>query len=137
MLADVRRRVARDRRAPCKVRANVRALRHSCAASNAAGGIYLNLEAEIMKVVGLGLFLNLLASVGIFSYLLHHVGVQQAACVFATFLVVWAFIIIGFIMQIAGKRKGGAALITIGSLVFIPLGLVAIIGSIMFGSKKY
>jgi uncharacterized membrane protein SirB2 len=83
-----------------------------------------------MKVVGAGLFLNLLASVGIFSYLLHHVGVQQAAWFFATFLVVWAFIIIGFIMQIAHKRTIGAVLITLGSLIFIPVGLVAIIGSI-------
>ncbi|RQG99567.1 hypothetical protein [Paraburkholderia dinghuensis] len=88
-----------------------------------------------MKVVGVGLFLNLLASLGIFSYLLHHVGVQEAAWFFATFLVVWSFIIIGFIMQIAGKRKGGAALITIGSLVFIPLGLVAIIGSILYARR--
>jgi hypothetical protein len=134
-LADVRRRVARDHHAPCKVRANVRAPHHPCAASNATGGIYLNLEAVIMKVVGVGLVLNLLASVGIFSYLLHHVGIQQAAWFFATFLVVWAFIIIGFIMQIAGKRKGGAALITIGSLVFIPIGLVAIVGSIMFARR--
>ncbi|SDD88546.1 hypothetical protein [Paraburkholderia lycopersici] len=83
-----------------------------------------------MRVVGAGLFLNLLASVGIFSYLLHHVGIQQAAWFFATFLVVWAFIIIGFIMQVAGRVKMGAFLITLGSLVFIPVGLVAIIGSI-------
>jgi len=83
-----------------------------------------------MKVVGTGMFLNLLASVGIFSYLLHDVGVQQAAWFFATFLVVWAFLIIGFILLIADRRTIGAVLITLGSLVFIPVGLVAIIGSI-------
>ncbi|MFC5431264.1 hypothetical protein ACFPTO_21035 [Paraburkholderia denitrificans] len=88
-----------------------------------------------MWVVGAGLFLNMLASVGIFSYLLHHVGVQQAAWFFATFLVVWAFLIIGYIMLIAGKRKGGAVLITIGSLIFIPVGLVSIIGSILVARR--
>ena len=47
-----------------------------------------------MKVVGTGLVLNLLASIGIFSYLLNHVGVHPAAMFFATFLIVWAFLII-------------------------------------------
>jgi hypothetical protein len=83
-----------------------------------------------MKVVGTGLFLNLLASIGIFSYLLHRVGIHSAAMFFATFLIVWAFILVGFIMLIADKRVFGAVLITIGSLVFVPVGLVAIIGAI-------
>jgi hypothetical protein len=99
------------------------------------GGVYLNLEAVIMKVVGVGLILNVLASLGIFSYLLHDVGVEQAAWFFATILVAWAFLIIGFIMQIAGRRKGGAALITIGSIPFIPAGIVAIVGSILVARR--
>ncbi|MFD1556720.1 hypothetical protein ACFSHT_14010 [Paraburkholderia silviterrae] len=80
--------------------------------------------------------MNLVASVGIFSYLLHHVGIQPAAMFFATFLVVWALIIIGFIMQIAGKTRIGALLISIGSLVFVPVGLVAIIGSIRVARRQ-
>jgi hypothetical protein len=135
VLAGLRHRAARARCARCNARANVRALRYSCAASSAADGIYLNLEAVIMKLVGVGMILNVLASLGIFSYLLHHVGVQQAAWFFATILVAWAFLIIGFIMQIAGRRKGGAALITLGSLVFIPAGLVAIVGSILVARR--
>jgi sugar phosphate permease len=55
---------------------------------------------------------------------------------FATFLVVWAFLIIGFIMQVAGKARTGALLITIGSLVFVPVGLVAIIGSIRVARRQ-
>lgn len=89
-----------------------------------------------MWVVGVGLILNLVASVGIFSYLLHHVGIQPAATFFAIFLVVWAFIIIGFIMQLAGKTRVGALLISIGSLVFVPVGLVAIIGSIRVARRQ-
>jgi len=89
-----------------------------------------------MKVVGIGLILNLLASVGIFSYLLNHVGIHPAAMFFATFLIVWAFLIVGFIMQVADKRTIGAALITIGSLVFLPVGLVAIIGAIRVARSK-
>ncbi|MCG5078340.1 hypothetical protein [Paraburkholderia tagetis] len=89
-----------------------------------------------MWVVGVGLILNLVASVGVFSYLLHHVGIQPAAMFFAIFLVVWAFIIIGFIMQVAGKVRTGALLISIGSLVFVPVGLVAIIGSIRVARRQ-
>ncbi|WP_322015358.1 hypothetical protein [Paraburkholderia sp. J12] len=82
-----------------------------------------------MWVVGVGLILNLVACVAVFSHLLHHVGNQPAAMFFATFLVMWAFFIIGFIMQLAGKVKMGAALLTIGSIVlvvgsftFLPIG---------------
>jgi len=89
-----------------------------------------------MKVVGAGFILNLLASVGIFSYLLHHVGIQPAAMFFATFLIVWAFLIVGFIMQIADKRTIGAVLITLGSLVFLPIGLVSIVGAIRFARSR-
>lgn len=89
-----------------------------------------------MKVVGTGLILNLLASIGIFSYLLHHVGIHSAAMFFATFLIVWAFMIIGFILLVADKRTIGAALITLGSLVFLPVGLVAIVGAILVARRK-
>ena len=89
-----------------------------------------------MKVVGTGLFLNLLASIGIFSYLLHRVGIQPAAMFFATFLVVWALMIVGFIMTVAGRRTIGAVLISLGSLVFLPVGLVAIVGAIRVARSK-
>jgi hypothetical protein len=72
-----------------------------------------------MWVVGVGLILNLLACVANFSHLLHDVGNEQAATFFAIFLVLWAFLIIGFIMQLAGKVKAGAALLTLGSLLFV------------------
>jgi hypothetical protein len=104
--------------------------------ARALASIHPNLEAVNMWVVGVGLILNLVASVAVFSYLLHQVGVQQAAWFFATFLVTWAFLIIGFIMQVAGKRKGGAVLITIGSIVFIPVGLVSIVGSILIARRR-
>jgi len=89
-----------------------------------AGGIYLNLEAVIMWVVGVGLILNLVACVASFSQLLHHVSNESAANFFATFLVMWAFLIIGFIMMLAGRVKGGAALLTIGSLMFVGANVV-------------
>jgi hypothetical protein len=89
-----------------------------------------------MKVVGTGLFLNLVASIAIFSYLLHHVGIQPAAMFFATFLIVWAFLIVGFILQVANKRAIGAVLITLGSLVFLPVGLVSIVGAIRVARSK-
>ncbi|WP_322055471.1 hypothetical protein [Paraburkholderia bannensis] len=84
-----------------------------------------------MWVVGIGLILNLVSCVANFSHLLHFVGKEQAANFFATFLVLWAFLIIGFIMQLARKARMGALLLTIGSLVFmvgsavmLPLGLL-------------
>jgi hypothetical protein len=89
-----------------------------------AGGIYLNLEAVIMWVVGVGLILNLVACVASFSQLLHHVSNESAANFFATFLVMWAFLIIGFIMMLAGRVKGGAALLTVGSLMFVGANVV-------------
>jgi hypothetical protein len=100
----------------------------------ALGGIYLNLEAVIMWFVGIGLILNLVACVANFSHLLHFVGKEQAANFFATFLILWAFLIIGFIMQLARKARMGALLLTLGSLVFmvgsailLPFGLLVIV----------
>ncbi|HEY4801896.1 MAG TPA: hypothetical protein VIH96_04670 [Paraburkholderia sp.] len=84
-----------------------------------------------MWVVGVGLILNLAACVASFSQLLHHVGNQPAANFFATFLVMWAFLIIGFIMLLAGRHKGGVALLTIGSLIFVGANVV-LFGSGMF-----
>ncbi|WP_321965173.1 hypothetical protein [Paraburkholderia sp. J7] len=72
-----------------------------------------------MWVVGVGLILNLVACVASFSQLLHHVSNQSAANFFATFLVMWAFLIIGFIMLLARRATGGAALLTVGSLMFV------------------
>jgi hypothetical protein len=95
------------------------------------GGVYLNLEAVIMWVVGVGLILNLVACVASFSQLLHHVSNQSAANFFATFLVMWAFLIIGFIMLLAGRVKGGAALLTIGSLMFVGANVV------LFGASAF
>jgi hypothetical protein len=88
-----------------------------------------------MWVVGIGLILNLVACVANFSHLLHDVGNEQAATFFATFLVLWAFLIIGFIMQLAGKVKVGAALLTVGSLVFVA-GSVALlpVGTLVYVS---
>lgn len=72
-----------------------------------------------MWFVGIGLILNLAACLAIFSHLLHHVGNQPAANFFATFLVLWAFLIIGFIMELAGKARIGAVLLSLGSLVLV------------------
>lgn len=90
-----------------------------------------------MWVVGVGLILNLVACVANFSHLLHYVGNQQAASFFATFLVLWAFLIIGFIMQLAGKVKVGGALLTLGSLILLagsamllPIGVLMIVSAI-------
>jgi hypothetical protein len=84
-----------------------------------------------MWVVGVGLILNLVACVANFSHLLHHVGNESAATFFATFLVLWAFLIIGFIMQLAGKVKMGGLLLALGSLLLVggslallPIGLL-------------
>jgi hypothetical protein len=103
----------------------------ACGLSFGARGVYLNLEAVIMWLVGVGLILNLVACVASFSHLLHHVGNQPAANFFATFLVMWAFLIIGFIMLLARKVRGGAALLTLGSLLFIG-GNVLLMGSGLF-----
>jgi hypothetical protein len=90
-----------------------------------------------MWVVGVGLILSLVACIANFSHLLHHVGNEQAATFFATFLVLWAFLIIGFIMQLAGRVKMGGALLTLGSLILVvgsivllPFGLLVVISVI-------
>jgi hypothetical protein len=87
-----------------------------------------------MWLVGVGLILNLVACIANFSHLLHHVGSEPAAMFFATFLVLWAFLIVGFIMQLAGKVKMGAALLTVGSLVLVvgsfvqlPIGMLVLL----------
>ncbi|QGZ55794.1 hypothetical protein [Paraburkholderia acidiphila] len=84
-----------------------------------------------MWVVGVGLILNLVACVASFSQLLHHVSNQSAANFFATFLVMWAFLIIGFIMLLAGRVKGGAALLTVGSLMFVGA------NAVLFGASVF
>ncbi len=89
-----------------------------------------------MWIVGGGLLLNLVASIGMFSWLLHHRPPEYAASFFAAFLVVWAFIVIGFILLVARKAKLGATLISIGSLLFVPVGLVAIVGSICVARRQ-
>jgi hypothetical protein len=90
-----------------------------------------------MWVVGVGLILNLVACVANFSHLLHHVGNESAASFFAIFLVLWAFLIIGFIMQLARKVKTGGLLLVIGSLlllggslVLLPIGLLVAISAV-------
>jgi hypothetical protein len=115
----------------------------------AADDNYLNLEAVIMKVIGTGLILNLVASIVVFSYLLNHVGIHPAAMFFATFLIGWAFLIIGFIMLLARKPMIGALLIGLGSLVFVgavvltskalifvPVALVSIVGAILAARSR-
>ncbi|WP_322047175.1 hypothetical protein [Paraburkholderia sp. J67] len=101
-----------------------------------------------MWFVGIGLILNLVACVANFSHLLHHVGKEQAASFFAIFLVLWAFLIIGYIMQLARKAKMGALLLTLGSLVFmvgsavlLPFGLLVVVSFVagivtIFGALK-
>ncbi|HEY1609464.1 MAG TPA: hypothetical protein VGG24_09370 [Paraburkholderia sp.] len=102
-----------------------------------------------MKVVGTGLVLSLLASIGIFSWLLHRVGIHPAAMFFAIFLLAWAFLIVGFIMLLAARPTVGAVLIAIGALaflgavpltinalVFLPIALVTIVGAIMVARRN-
>ena len=88
-----------------------------------------------MWVVGAGLILNLAACIANFSHLLHHVGNGQAASFFATFLILWAFLIIGFIMQLAGRVKLGGALLALGSLILVAGSAVLLpVGALMLGS---
>lgn len=102
-----------------------------------------------MKVVGTGLVLNVMASIGVFSFLLHRVGVQQSAWFFAICLCGWALLIVGFIMLVARKPQIGALLVGLGSLaflgavpltlnalVFVPVGLVATVGAIRVARRK-
>lgn len=102
-----------------------------------------------MKVVGTGLVLNVLASIGIFSYLLNHVGIHPAAMFFATCLIGWVFLIVGFIMLLARKPAVGAVLVAIGSLtfvgavvltgkalVFVPVAVVSIVGAILAARRR-
>lgn len=101
-----------------------------------------------MWFVGAGLILSLVACVTNFSHLLHHVSKESAAMFFATFLVMWAFLIIGYIMQLARKAKMGALLLTLGSLLLVggsfvlmpfgPLVLLAVVAALVtiFGTVR-
>lgn len=82
-----------------------------------------------MKVAFIGLVLNLLWLGGLSQ---DYYGFNDAQLVeVATYICLgfWAVSLIGFIMMLAGKRKVGSILMIIGSIIFVPLGLVAIIGA--------
>ncbi|ALM53973.1 hypothetical protein [Halomonas huangheensis] len=88
-----------------------------------------------MKIVFVGLVLNLLWTFGLSQ---DFYGFNNAQAVeVGTYLCIgfWSLSVVGFLMMLSGKRKAGSVLVIIGSVIFVPLGLVAIIGARKATSK--
>ncbi|GEN22964.1 hypothetical protein HCU01_09130 [Halomonas cupida] len=88
-----------------------------------------------MKVAFIGLVLNLLWTFGLSQDLY---GFNNAQIVeVGTYLCIgfWSLSVVGFLMMLTGKRKVGSVLLIIGSIIFVPLGLVAILGARKATSK--
>ena len=82
-----------------------------------------------MKMAFFGLMINLLWLGGLSQ---DYYGFDNAQFVtVATYLCLgfWVVSLAGFMVMLSGKRKLGALLMVIGSMIFVPLGLVAIIGA--------
>lgn len=87
-----------------------------------------------MKIAFIGLVLNLLWTFGLSQDLY---GFNAQIVEMGTYLGIgfWSLSVVGFLMMLSGKRKVGFVLLVIGSIIFFPLGLVAILGARMATSK--
>ncbi|MCK0746311.1 hypothetical protein [Chromohalobacter nigrandesensis] len=82
-----------------------------------------------MKIVFWGLVINFLWWLGLINGL--YMGPNETVPNFLIYLTgaSWIVALLGTLIMLAGKRKAGFVLVIIGSLCFIPLGLVTIYGA--------
>lgn len=88
-----------------------------------------------MKVAFIGLVLNLLWVGGLSQDFYGFNDAQLVEVATYVCLGFWVVSLTGFLMMLSGKRKVGSILMIIGSIIFVPLGLVAIIGARKAHSK--
>jgi len=82
-----------------------------------------------MKLAIAGVCANLIAVMGVYVNL-SETGSEQFAMSFTLFaLAFWVLSLIGLILMGAGKRNVGGILTMIGAFLFVPLGIIAILGA--------
>ena len=82
-----------------------------------------------MMLAVVGVALNLL---GVFIINLHmQESGMDMPTFFAVICVLWGLSAVGLLLHVSGMKKAGGILVIIGSIIFVPMGLVAI-----FGAKK-
>ncbi|MDR0779120.1 MAG: hypothetical protein LBF16_00270 [Pseudomonadales bacterium] len=82
-----------------------------------------------MKLAIGGVCANLLAIIGAYMNLADS-GSEEAARIVALIAgIFWALSVLGLVLMAAGKRRAGGILTIIGAVVFVPLGLIAVIGA--------
>jgi len=80
-----------------------------------------------MTLAIVGVVLNLFGVIGLVA----NGMAEYMPMLFGIICLFWVTSVIGIILHVSGMKKVGPTLVIIGSIVFIPLGLVAI-----FGAKK-
>ncbi|MEQ5841240.1 hypothetical protein BWP39_12670 [Paraburkholderia acidicola] len=86
-----------------------------------------------MWIVVIGLFANLLMSYAAYSDFADMAAMGLPPSITSILLYVlvffWVLSLAGLILILTGKKKPGAIMVIVGSVIVIPVGLVAIIGA--------
>ncbi|QEM81537.1 hypothetical protein [Halomonas binhaiensis] len=82
-----------------------------------------------MKTTLVGLLLNLLFTLALMGGIFTDYDTDFASSFGTVLLGLWGLSVLGFVLAMAGSRKWGSILVIVGSIVFIPLGIVAMIGA--------
>ncbi|WP_179402806.1 hypothetical protein [Burkholderia guangdongensis] len=81
-----------------------------------------------MWLASIGVVLNLLATLGVQAQTAD-LPDSSGKMILTIVVLVWALSLLGLILIAAGKKKAGGILVIVGSIAFVPLGLVAMIGA--------
>lgn len=76
-----------------------------------------------------GIVVNLIVSFGTLSNLMKPGSERMASILFLLMLGCWVLSVIGMLAALLGKRKLGGTLVITGSVIFVPIGLIAMIGA--------
>jgi hypothetical protein len=79
-----------------------------------------------MTIASIGVVLEFLAIISITS---DAEFISELPALSGAMWLLWAVAALGLLVHAAGARKPGAIMVIVGSIMFIPLGLVAIIGA--------
>lgn len=83
-----------------------------------------------MGLMFTGIFLNLLASFYVSFYITETSSGSGIDGFIVGIFIYWGISLIGGILAVLGQRKLGPILVFIGSILFFPLGMVAVFGAI-------
>jgi hypothetical protein len=85
--------------------------------------------ARTMGLIITGIVINLFGCLGILNNSLESESASFAYGFFYALLAFWLISVVGAVFALMGKRKLGGILVIIGSIAFMPIGLIGIFGA--------